>query len=211
MIRFEPVIIDLGIGNTGSLTNALKFLGIDSSLGSSPEQLSKASHLLLPGVGAFDPAMKEIDRHGLRPLLNQLVMEEQKPVFGICLGMQLLFEGSHEGKHPGLGFIPGTLERLPPNRDQGIKVPHAGFSSVQLEQTTGFFDDMAEEQCFYFTHSYAMRAEAVNFEVAICEYGFPFVAAFKRNNIYGAQFHPEKSQNAGLRCLVNFFEGTASR
>jgi len=206
-LEINPVIIDLGIGNVGSLTNAIKFLGLNCAISNKVEEIEKATHLLLPGVGAYDTAMLEINRLGLHNHLNRLVVEESRPLIGICLGMQLLFESSEEGLEQGLGFVSGKLEKLPADTAKGVKVPHAGFSEVTLEQRSGFFKGMGDKQSFYFTHSFAVRAAGLGFETATCDYGFPFTAAFKHKNIYGAQFHPEKSQSIGLRLLANFFEG----
>ncbi len=210
-MNIDPVIVDLGLGNVGSLENALGFLGLGVRLSDDPDDIREATHLILPGVGAFDHAVCEMDRRGLRQELYNLANVEKVPIIGICLGMQLLFESSEEGTEQGLGLIPGKLERIKSGPGDAVKVPHAGFSKVRLEQTSGFFNEMGDFQSFYFTHSYAIRGSHLNFESAICDYGFPFAAAFRKGNIYGTQFHPEKSQSAGLRCLVNFFESSISK
>ena len=203
-LKINPVIVDLGIGNVASLINAFRFVGVEGTLSSDEAHIREATHIVLPGVGAFDAAMQEMERLKLQESIRQEVIENRKPIIGICLGMQLLFESSDEGECRGLGLLPGNMERLSSDNGSAIKVPHAGFSPVILEQSSGFFNGLNKTESFYFTHSYALRSDSVGFASADCDYGFRFTAAFKYENIYGAQFHPEKSQSAGLRCLVNF-------
>ena len=205
-LTLRPIIIDLGIGNIASLVNAFRFIGVEAAIGNSAEDIQSASHLVLPGVGAFDPAMHMIDQLNIRNVIRKEVLEREKPIIGICLGMQLLFQSSEEGTCEGLGLAAGRLERLSADGNKPIKVPHAGFSHTQIDKNANFFADLKDTESFYFTHSYAVRSDPATLPAAICDYGFPFVAAFQVKNIFGAQFHPEKSQSAGLRCLINFLK-----
>ena len=207
----RPVILDLKVGNLASLANAFEFIGIEGLISNEPDAIRNASHIVLPGVGAFDAAMNEMDRLGLRSVIVEEVTSKNKPIIGICVGFQVLFESSEEGKAAGLGLLRGSLKLLPQNPDKGLKVPHTGFSNVQLDTDSDFFSGLSNEESFYFTHSFALVGSKFPFETGICNYGVPFAAAAKSQNIYGTQFHPEKSQSAGLRCLVNFFERTTQQ
>ena len=138
--------------------------------------------------------------------LQDFARAKSMPMLGVCLGMQLLCESSEEGCLPGLGLIPGRFVRLEPNAGKGVKVPHVGFSSVYGYAQTGLFKELGPKSHYYFTHSYALPALQGGCNVAHCDHSTPFVAAFQKENICGAQFHPEKSQSAGLRLMSNFLE-----
>ncbi len=198
------VVLDMGTANIFSLSSALRFLGAPFVVTADPAEVPPASHLILPGVGAFDPAAAQLRDQGLLAPLRTHALVTRKPLLGVCLGMQLLFEGSEEGEREGTGLLPGRLARLRADGHGSHRVPHVGFAPVTGFTPTGLFDGLEDGAMFYFTHSYA-RMEAVDdTNMARCAHAEPFVAAVQRGNICGAQFHPEKSQANGLRLLANF-------
>lgn len=194
-------VVDLGIGNLGSLGSALRHIGAEFTVVDDPAEVDRASVVILPGVGAFDAAVERLDTLGLRdPLLRRA--GAGAAILGICLGMQLLFEGSAEGQLPGLAVLEGHCERL--GRHPGVKVPHVGFGSVEPESGSWLADALGSPSDFYFTHSYAVRSTADDCSVASCSYDGGFIAAVERWPLVGVQFHPEKSQSSGLAALVAF-------
>lgn len=196
------VVLEMGTANLFSLASALRFLGVPFEVTAEPAAVSGATHLVLPGVGAFDPAMRQLEALGLVPAIRAHALERRRPMIGVCLGMQLLFEGSEEGALPGLGLLPGRLARLQPGA--GHRVPHVGFSPVHGFAPTGLFDGFADGPSFYFTHSYALGTDVPGANAARCSHATPFTAAVQAGNVCGVQFHPEKSQGNGLRLLANF-------
>jgi glutamine amidotransferase len=198
------VVIDLGVSNIPSVTAALSYLGAPHIVSRDPDALKSATHIVLPGVGAFDAAMRAVDQLGFAGPLRQQALELKRPMLGVCLGMQLLFESSQEGVLPGLAMLPGHIQRLLPS-GLSHKVPHVGFSRVYGYADKGFFNELGHEAHFYFTHSFALP-DLTGGNIAFCDHTQPFVAAFQIGNVFGAQFHPEKSQSAGLRLISNFLE-----
>jgi imidazole glycerol-phosphate synthase subunit HisH len=199
-------VIDLGVSNIRSLTSALSFLGVVYRVTNRQEDLADATHVILPGVGAYDAAMRSISVLNLADALRHHALTRKLPLLGVCLGMQLLFEGSEEGELPGLCIMQGRFKLLQASAKSGSKVPHVGFSPVYDFQEVGLFSGFAEKPHFYFTHSFAMPSVAPQCNAARCDHAQPFVAAFQQDNVCGAQFHPEKSQSVGLRLLSNFIE-----
>ena len=195
------VIIDYGLGNLGSIANILKKAGNDSAhISANPEHIRSATKLILPGVGHFDKGMANLRNSGLIPLLSQKALEEKVPVLGICLGMQLMTEGSEEGSSGGLGWVKGHFKRF-----QGsLKVPHMGWNWVQFVKDTPLTAELNGPQRFYFVHSYHMAAHRESDVLATCDYGLRFPAAFQVGNLYGVQFHPEKSHRFGLALMQSF-------
>lgn len=197
-------IVDYGMGNLGSIQNMLKKIGAESCIVSDEEGINKSEKLILPGVGHFDRAMSRIENSGLKAPLTQRVMESKVPVLGICLGMQIMTNGSEEGKLPGFGWISGKSVRFQPD-NPSIKVPHMGWNMVERVNssplTNGFDDD---ETRFYFVHSYHIVLEKSDEEMFRCVHGIKFTAAFCKGNIFGVQFHPEKSHRFGKQLLANF-------
>ncbi len=197
-------ILDYGMGNRASVQNALRALGRDSVITAEPSVIADATHLILPGVGAFGDGMKAIRERSL----DHVIREEAangKPLLGICLGMQLLAEkGEEGGDHTGLGLIPGVVKRLPSERI-GLRLPHVGWNDVVPNAGESLFEG-TEPNVFYFVHGYALVPESPADAIARCEYGSPFVAAVRRGSVFGTQFHPEKSQASGLRLLKNFLQ-----
>lgn len=194
-------IIDYGMGNLRSVQKAFEFLGYEAVITDSPEAIASASHVILPGVGAFEDAMNRIRETGLDAALMQ-VAQSGKPVLGICLGMQMMFEHSVEnGYFDGLGLFPGTVTRF---EERGLKIPHMGWNSLQTRDCPLF--DAGDDPCVYFVHSYCMADVSDEWTAATCDYGQTFTAAICRGNVMATQFHPEKSGEAGLRMLKRFAE-----
>lgn len=196
-------IIDYGSGNFGSVWNAHRYLGLEAEAVTHPSQLESVSHILLPGVGSFGRAMERLGAMGIPEALGRHVMEKGKPFLGVCVGMQVLAGlGMEFGEHAGLGFIPGKVVRIEPG--EGLPVPHMGWNEVQLPSPSPLFAGMPERPSFYFVHSYHLLPEDPSHVSAYCEYGGRLSAAASRGNVHGVQFHPEKSQEDGLRLLRNF-------
>jgi len=200
------VIIDYGMGNTGSVKNMFNRIGIRAEVSSCPQIISKASGLVIPGVGSFDSGMRRLEEKGLVTLLNDLVIKEKVPVLGICLGMQLLGNGSEEGGKEGLGWISGKSVRFSfKNKNkQKLNVPHMGWNYIKPCSEDGLFKNNDCELRFYFVHSYYFVCDRKNDIHATCSYGHDFACAIRRENIYGAQFHPEKSHRNGMRILMAY-------
>lgn len=204
----KVVVIDYQVGNISSIINMLKKVGTETICSNKPEDICAADKLILPGVGAFDHGMKHLREAGLIPVLNEEVLEKKKPVLGICLGMQLLLNGSEEGKSEGLGWIPGKCSRFNGYvNSKPLRVPHMGWNVINVKRNNPLLDiNETEETRFYFVHSY--HAVCANNEdiIAEAQYGDNFPAVIGRQNIFGAQFHPEKSHKFGMRFFKNFIE-----
>ena len=198
-------IVDYGVGNLFSLSASLAHLGLDSTVTADPTKIRAASQIILPGVGAFGDAMDKLNSTGLVPLLKE--QAQQKPLLGICLGMQLLFEQSSEyGTHQGLGLIPGKVEPLLPQVEPlGLKVPHMGWNQLQIQRPDPFLKYFQNGEYVYYVHSfYATGCQ--DYLLAQSPYGVQVPGLVKNGKVYGAQFHPEKSGDAGLRLLRAFGE-----
>jgi glutamine amidotransferase len=195
-------IIDYGVGNVRAVANMLKRVGAESVITNKIEEILSATKLILPGVGAFDTAMHQLKRLGLYHVLNEKALVENVPVLGICLGMQLLTYGSEEGKEKGLGWIPAYTYKF--SNNIGLKVPHMKWSYVEPVQSSALTDNMQPLSKFYFVHSYFVKAEDEAHSILQTEYGNRFDAAVQKENIYGVQFHPEKSHKYGMQVLSNF-------
>ncbi|MXP15154.1 imidazole glycerol phosphate synthase subunit HisH [Altererythrobacter confluentis] len=195
-------IVDYGMGNMGSVRNMLLRAGVDSVVTSSAEGIKQATRIILPGVGAFDAAMRRLEQSGLRDALDEKALTEKVPVLGICLGMQLLCNGSEEGTLKGLGWIDAKATRL--THTEELKVPHMGWNVVRPVRPSPLVDNLGEEARFYFVHSYAVHVADPASSLLKCTYGIEFDAAINRGNIYGAQFHPEKSHRFGMAFLKAF-------
>lgn len=198
-------IIDYGMGNLGSIANMVKKVGAEAVITSDRSVIEKADKMILPGVGAFDNGMRNLEALGLSDVLNRKALEEKVPVLGICLGMQLITNGSEEGDRAGLGWIDAeTLKFKFENGDSALKVPHMGWNSVTIKQPDGIFNDMPDEPKFYFVHSYYVKCSNESDVLATTHYGFDFHSSVKRGNICGTQFHPEKSHKFGVKVFQNF-------
>lgn len=203
------VIVDYGLGNTGSVLNMVHKMGGEARISSSPDEIKEASAIILPGVGAFDNAMQKLDESGLIPILEEMVINRKVPFLGICLGMQLLFERSEEGKLPGLGWIEGEVKRFRFSDEKIMthKIPHMGWNQIQAIPSSPLFSGLEEGSRFYFVHSYHVVCDNV-YVTAHSNYGYPFICSVNKNNIYAAQFHPEKSHKFGKLFFKNFIEIT---
>ena len=193
-------IINYGVGNLLNLKNALDFQGLPGEIVNNPSALEKASHVILPGVGAFRPAMEHLQESGMIPAI-QAHVAAGKPFLGICVGMQLLFdEGEEDGRYEGLGLIKGRVVRF----KHDLKIPQIGWNQVHFQRSDPLLDQVDNGSYFYFVHSYHAELDRPENGLGHTEYGITFPAIVRKDNIWGAQFHPEKSQNAGLRILANF-------
>ena len=192
-------IADYGIGNLGSVTKGFRHAGAEVRLTGDPDELRRAKALVLPGDGAFAATMEEVEKRGLVPVLREAV-QAGKPLLGICIGMQILFEESEEhGRHRGLGFLPGRVRRF----DGDLPVPHMGWNALRPHRPHPILDGVAEGSYVYFVHSYYCDAPE-DVVVASSDYGREFPAIVGRGSVLGVQFHPEKSQEVGLRMVASF-------
>lgn len=200
-------IVDYGLGNIKAFSNMYKRLNIESRLARSADDLKDSMRIVLPGVGHFDYAMDLLDSSGMRDALDDLVMNKQVPVVGICVGMQILASSSDEGKRRGLGWIPGhvqSLRKLAIGND--MPLPHMGWNDVTAKQPFSLFSGLETDARFYFLHSFYFNAANHDHVVATANYGEEFPCAVRSGNVTGVQFHPEKSHHWGARLLQNFAE-----
>ncbi len=196
-------IVDYGMGNLGSVKNMFRFIGVDCEITNDVQKIADAKKILLPGVGAFDAAMQKINESGLKPVLDKKALEDKVPFLGICLGMQLLTTSSEEGVLPGLGWIPARTVKFN-LEDKSLKVPHMGWNTIAVKKQHQLTAVLPEEPRFYFVHSYRVQADNEQDVLATTNYGGAFHSMLQRDNIMGAQFHPEKSHKYGMALLKNF-------
>ena len=196
------------MGNVGSIANMLKKVGAEATITGDPRVIASADKLILPGVGAFDNAMRELSSRSLIPVLREQVIERGKQILGLCLGMQLFTEGSEEGRATGLGWVPGRAVRFRASAESGaLKVPHMGWNIATPTTADPLFAGLDYDARFYFVHSFHVSCDDASV-LAITNYGAPFVSAIRKRNIAGVQFHPEKSHRFGMRLLRNFAESS---
>ena len=194
------VIIDYNVGNLHNLKNALDFSGIENRLVTNPDEVKNADRILLPGVGAFAPAMDHLKKSGMLEALQEK-FQSGAPMLGVCVGAQLLMDSSEEdGFHYGLGWIKGKVKRF----SHELKIPQIGWNSVKKQKNNLLFKDVSDEMYFYFVHSYHLELENSDQVLGMTNYGYDFASVVCKENLWGVQFHPEKSQNAGLQLLKNF-------
>ncbi|MCE9659485.1 MAG: imidazole glycerol phosphate synthase subunit HisH [Burkholderiales bacterium] len=202
-------IVDYGLGNVLAFSNMFKRLNIEASVARSPDELTGADRIILPGVGAFDHAMELLQASGMRESLDELVIGRKVPVLGVCVGMQILAESSDEGRLPGLGWIDGRVrafDGVP--QVEGLPLPHMGWNDVQPTRGEQLFAGMEEDARFYFLHSFFFDDARPGHSAATASYGIDFCCAVRSGNVLGVQFHPEKSHHWGSRLLQNFAELT---
>jgi imidazole glycerol-phosphate synthase subunit HisH len=207
-VRGRVAIVDYGLGNLRSVAGAVERLGHEPVVTSDPGELERADRLILPGVGAFGDGMRNLRERGLVEPLTRLVTDERRPILGLCLGSQLIARESAEfGSHEGLGWIDASVRRIA-TPDPTLRVPHVGWNEVRQVRESVLFDGLADGSLFYFVHSYHIDADDAELVKGETEYGVRMAAVVERGNVYGTQFHPEKSQLAGLTLLGNFLERT---
>ena len=198
-------IVEYGVGNLFSLRSSLAALGIEAEVTADKAVLSRASHIILPGVGAFKDAAALLAKDGLDEYLKSLAAEG-KPLLGICLGMQMLFEESHEfGVHRGLGLLKGKILPIAPKIPESYKIPHIGWNPLSIKKASPLFKHIKDGDAVYFVHSYYAECQKDDL-LASAEYGAELTAAVASGNVYGCQFHPEKSGEVGLNILKGFSE-----
>jgi len=201
------VIVDYGLGNISAFSNMYKRLGIEARTARSVGELRSASKLILPGVGAFDHAMQLLHASGMRDAIDELVIERHVPVLGVCVGMQILGNRSDEGKLPGLAWIPGQVRALAARPDVArLPLPHMGWNDVLPAPEARLFSTQVESSRFYFLHSFYFDCEREGDVAATVDYGGVFCCAVQSGNVYGVQFHPEKSHHFGAGVLRAFAE-----
>ena len=201
------VIVDYGMGNLWSVASALKFLDVECCITDDANKIKQADALILPGVGSYRMAMQSLRQKDLVNAITDSVYARRCKILGICLGFQMLASSSTEdGDSKGLGFIPAKVERFTSGDLCGRKLPHIGFNKVEMQSTEGLFSGFNSSADFYFVHSYKMLPDGLRGNKAICNYGVDFLAAYQYENIFGTQFHPEKSQTNGLALLKNFLD-----
>jgi glutamine amidotransferase len=199
-------VVDYGAGNLHSVRHALELVGGDVVVTTHPEDLREAERIVLPGVGAFGECAAGLRASGFVESLEEEVRHRGKPLLGICVGLQLLAREGHEhGVHAGLGWVPGIVRKLEADA-AGLKIPHVGWNDITATSASRIFDGFRRDTTFYFTHSFHLALDDPSFEAAYCEYGGRFTAAVLKDNVVATQFHPEKSQENGLKLLENFLQ-----
>jgi len=200
-------IIDYGLGNVRAFSNVFKKSNIPAVIVKKAEDLKNATKVILPGVGAFDQAIQMLDNSGMRQALDEMVLQRHLPVLGICVGMQLLACSSEEGSLPGLGWIDGEVKRFQPSAfKDSMRVPHMGWNNIRPVKDNGLLKSLGSDARFYFLHSYYMHCNNIEDVIAETEYGGEFACAVNHGNIYGVQFHPEKSHQWGIQLLKDYAE-----
>lgn len=202
----DIVLVDAGTGNLRSVQKALESLGASVQRTNDPDIVRTGARVILPGVGAFGDFMDGLRARGLEPVIREVV-RRGRPLLGICVGMQALFEvGEEMGRYPGLGLLPGRVVEFRFPRGTDLKVPHTGWNQLRVLEETALFDGIPSGAYAYFNHSYYCLPEETSDALAVTDYGFSYACAVRRGNVLGVQFHPEKSQGVGLRLLRNFLE-----
>lgn len=197
-------IIDYGLGNVQAFLNTYKYLGIPVKSAKSVSDLKDASHIILPGVGSFDQAITLFENSGMKSEVEKMVIENEVPILGICVGMQILANYSEEGSLKGLGWIDGNIKKIKIDETKQFPLPHMGWNDIHIKKSSELFFGLELNSSFYFLHSFYFDCFDSSHEVAEVFYGDKMTCAVKKDNIYGVQFHPEKSHNCGTQLLKNF-------
>jgi imidazole glycerol-phosphate synthase subunit HisH len=198
-------IIDYGLGNVKAFANVYYRLNIPAMIVKRPSELRNVSKVILPGVGAFDYAMQKLEQSGMRQFLDEIVLHRHVPVLGICVGMQMFACSSDEGSMPGLGWIDGVVKRFNfSSLKNPLIIPHMGWNNIKPIKINGLFQELDHDARFYFLHSYYFQCKKNEDTIAVTDYGGEFTCAVNSGNIFGIQFHPEKSHQWGIQLLDNF-------
>lgn len=200
------VIVDYDMGNIGSVYNMLKKIGRKSEITRDLEKIREADHIILPGVGAFDSGMEQLEKFGLIDLIRHKALVDKTPILGICLGAQLMLEKSEEGQKAGLGLVLGEVNRFQLSAESKLRIPNMGWNQIEKVKSSKLVDVLPEQPRFYFVHSYHFKMAQPGDQLLLSEYGYSFCSAFQHENISGVQFHPEKSHKFGMALLRNFTE-----
>jgi imidazole glycerol-phosphate synthase subunit HisH len=201
------VVVDYGVGNLASISNMLRRLDVAAAISSDPSVIAIADKIILPGVGAFDHAMRKLREGALLPALEQRVVHDQVPMLGLCLGAQLLTRGSEEGMERGLGWVDADTVRFDPSKtNERLAIPHMGWSDVRSTKAHELLATDEPDPRFYFAHSYHIQSNDPELTIGMATHGYEFPAAIASGNVMGVQFHPEKSHVFGMRLLRNFCE-----
>lgn len=198
-------VLNYGVGNINSVINMLKKAGAEAKFALTKDDLADATHLILPGVGHFDACMRAFNKSGLRDIVEEKVFDQKMPVLGICVGHQMLYAGSEEGIEKGLGWLEGDVVKFDISKlPYGYKIPHMSWNDVGFRRESPLLNEFNKEDTrFYFVHSY--HAVLTNDTLLDCDYGYKFTAGAQKDNIYGVQFHPEKSHKFGKQLFSNFY------
>ena len=199
-------IIDYGLGNINAIYTVYKNLNIPVTVALNPSDLENSEKFILPGVGAFDYAMNKLDKSGMRDTLNDLIQNKKKDILGICVGMQMLTKSSEEGVLPGLGWLDAEVKKFNQNIDYELSIPHMGWNNITPKKENPLLAGFSNSSYFYFLHSYYFEAHDDTNILSTTKYGNDFVSTINNKNIYGVQFHPEKSHQSGIQLLKNFSE-----
>jgi glutamine amidotransferase len=200
------IIIDYGMGNLNSVKRKLNRIGINAAISSNPKKILDADKLILPGVGHFSKAVGNLKLSGIWEVLNESVLLKKTPILGICLGLQLMAKHSEEGGEYGFGWFDADVVKFTIKDQLKHKVPHMGWNHVIANKSSILFDGLSGAQEFYFVHSYHIKSNEPTDILATTDYEYPFVSALEKENIFGVQFHPEKSHDAGEKMLANFLK-----
>jgi len=203
-MKNKIIIVDYGMGNLRSIQNKFANTGVDVTISSDPKEIRHSSKLILPGVGHFGSGVKKLTELGIWDALNKAVLVNRTPILGICLGMQLMAGHSEEGDVDGLGWFDGDVIKFNIKNKIKFKVPHMAWNSANITKESILFENIPDNSMFYFVHSYHMRCNVQEDVLSTTEYEYEFTSAIQKGNIYGTQFHPEKSHDWGEQLLANF-------
>lgn len=199
------VIVDYGMGNVGSIKKMIEFVGGEAIISSKKEDIMNATKLILPGVGSFDHGMKNLNQNNIIRILNEKVIKNKTPILGICLGMQLMAKESEEGTEKGLGWIKAKVIKFEINNSK-LKIPHMGWNYIQIQKENDILKNIPQNPRYYFVHSYHMKCDEEKDILTKTKYDIEFTSSIQKNNIYGMQFHPEKSHKFGMKIIENFIK-----
>jgi imidazole glycerol-phosphate synthase subunit HisH len=200
-------IVNYGVGNIRAFLNVYRRLNIEATIATTAGELRRATRVILPGVGSFDHAMAQLTESGMREALDDLALRQRVPILGVCVGMQMLGRGSDEGRLPGLGWVDGSVKTLESRMtSETLPVPHMGWNDVRPVAAARLFGQLDSPARFYFLHSYYFLCDRDEDQIAVADYGGEFACAIGSANVFGVQFHPEKSHHDGVRLLQNFAE-----